>query len=63
MFAEMFLPLKVSTSSETAVSRDSLMPVRNSVWSAMAVTISASDVLPARSPNPFTLVWMPAAPD
>ena len=36
--------------------------VRNGVWSWIAATTSASRVLPARSPMPFTLVWTPRAP-
>ena len=57
-----FFPLKASTSFDTATSRDSSTRVRHSVWSWSAATTSASLLLPARSPIPLTLVWMPRAP-
>ena len=45
-----------------AVSRFSRIEVVAIEWSWIAATTSAREVLPARSPMPFTLVWTPRAP-
>ena len=62
VFAATSLPENVATSAEIDESRDSTTPVRYSVWSWSVATISASRVLPVRSPIPFTLVCTPRAP-
>ena len=59
----MSLPLKVSTSRDTAERRVlAHAACAHCVWSCSAATTSASRVLPVRSPMPFTLVWTPRAP-